>query len=304
MSSSHLPTRTAAAGLLLLLLASCAPHAAPKKAQAPKLLSPSFSLTTSDLRGMTAAMPAKIQQAILAEPGVFLSEMAAILKEPSIYFVLVDKQHALPSDYIPPELVNLKEAGLSVSRSDLVLRKSVMPEVLAMVHKALEDHVLLLFSSTYRSYAYQKWVYAREVQLYGKKVADSESAVPGTSQHQLGDTIDFGCICNRFASTAAYRWLKDHAWLYGFSMTYPEGLESVTGYRYEPWHWHYITPAGTTVQRDFFDDVQQYLLVFLYDNRKELVSHYLGNDLGRGWQAASEIVTPVGAAGASAGPAQ
>lgn len=279
----RIPSRAAGVGLLLVLLASCAPHAAPRKAQAPRPPSPLFSLTMSDLQTMVASMPAAIGQAILAQPSRFLSEVAAILREPSIYLVLVDKQHALSADYVPEDLVNLKAAGLSVSRADLELRKSVMPEVLAMVGKAQEDHVLLLFTSTYRSYAYQKWVYDREVRLYGKKVADSESAVPGTSQHQLGDTIDFGCICNRFASTDAYTWLTDHARQYGFSMTYPQGLEAVTGYRYEPWHWHYITTAGTTAQRDFFDDIQQYLLVFLHENRTQLVTHFLGKDLGRGW---------------------
>lgn len=292
---------SAAAALSLILLASCAPHAEPKKAQSQQPVSPLFSITVSDLQKMVATMPEGIQQDILARPDRFLTEMASILKEPSIYFVLVDKQHALPSDYVPPELVNLKAAGLSVSRSDLELRKSIMPAVLAMVHKAAEDNVLLLFSSTYRSYAYQKSVYDREVQDYGKKVADSESAVPGTSQHQLGDTIDFGCICNRFASTDAFPWLTDHAWRYGFSMTYPQGLEAVTGYRYEPWHWHYITPAGATAQRDFFDNVQQYLVAFLYENRNLLASHYLGSDLGRGWGSKSEIVTPVGSASASEG---
>ncbi len=291
----------AVAVLSLILFVACSPHAAPKKAQASQPPSPLFSLSAGDLRNMIASMPDGIQQAILARPTLFLSEMAAILGEPSIYFVLVDKRHALPSDYVPPELVNLKAAGLSVSRADLELRKSIMPAVLAMVRKAEENHVLLLFSSTYRSFAYQKWVYDREVRVYGKKVAESESAVPGTSQHQLGDTVDFGCICSRFASTDAYTWLTNNAWKYGFSMSYPQGLEAVTGYRYEPWHWHYITPAGTAAQRDFFDNVQQYLLTFLYENRVLLASHFLGNSLGPGWDSKSEIVTPVGSASANEG---
>lgn len=266
----------------------------------PPPISPEFSLSLPDLRAMVGKMPASIARRILDRPRPFLSEMAEILKQPSIYFVLVDKQHALPADYVPPDLVNLYDAGLAVSRADLVLRKSIMPRVLAMVKQARQDHVELLFSSTYRSYSLQRRVYDQEVKLYGKKVADTESAVPGTSQHQLGDTIDFGCICDAFAKTPAFRWLGAHAASFGFSMTYPQSYEAVTGYRYEPWHWHYITTAGTRAQADFFDNVQQYLLLFLYENRGQLVESYFGGDLGPGWLG-GEIVTAIGpAAGGSA----
>lgn len=285
--------------LCALLLAACshpamaqsrgarASHAAARSVS--KAIVPSFSLTEAELEAMVRSMPKSVRERILARPAAFLRAMSAILRKPSTYFVLVDKRHALPGTYVPPQLVNLAAAGLSVSRKDLVLRRSIMDEVDAMVHHAREDHVVLLFSSTYRSYSYQRYVYDREVKLYGKRVADRESAVPGTSQHQLGDTIDFGCICNAFAKTKAFRWLTAHAASYGFSMTYPEGMESVTGYRYEPWHWHYITTAGTKAQAEFFDSVQQYLLEFLYANRKKLVGSYRGGDLGSGW-GRSEIV--------------
>ncbi|HUX20602.1 MAG TPA: M15 family metallopeptidase, partial [Spirochaetia bacterium] len=212
--------------------------------------------------------------------------MANILHQPAIHLSLVDKQHKLPDGYEPADLVHLDQYGLSVSRNSLELRKAIMPEIMSMVDAARADHVVLLFSSTYRSFATQTAVYDREVQLYGKKVADSESAVPGHSQHQMGTTIDFGCICNDFAKTAAYKWLNEYAWKYGFSMTYPDGYENLTGYRYEPWHWHYITTAGTLAQRDFFDNIQQYLLLFLNENRSQLVSTYRGSDLGPGWAPA------------------
>jgi len=233
---------------------------------------------------MVKDMPLPIQKTILAKPESFLAAMASILRQPAFYFTLVDKQHALPVGYEPTDLVRLTDYGMSVSRSSVELRKAIMPEGTAMVHAARTDHVVLLFSSTYRSYATQKAVYAREVRLYGKKVADSESAVPGHSQHQMGTTIDFGCICNDFDKTTAFQWLVENGWKYGFSMTYPKGYEAVTGYRYEPWHWHYITKAGTLAQRIFFDNIQQYLLEFLYDNRAGLLSAYRGTDVGPGWK--------------------
>lgn len=285
--------------VVVLLLSGCTAQVRAQKAPSASIgqdreaaVSPEFRMTVAELRSMTNELPASIRETILARPAAFLSEIAAILREPAIYFVLVDKEHALSAGYAPPDLVNLKTAGLSVARADLVLRGSIMPRVVAMNRKALEDHLLLLFTSTYRSYATQRWVYDREVRLYGRKVADSESAVPGTSQHQLGVAVDFGCVCDAFASTAAYRWLIGHAAAYGFSQSYPNGMEAVTGYRAEAWHWRYITTAGTTAQRDFFDNVQQYLLRFLHDNRTRLVTGYRGPDIGAGWEA-PEIVRPV-----------
>jgi len=160
-----------------------------------------------------------------------------------------------------------------VSQADLELRRSIMPEVVEMAKAAQGDGVRLLFSSTYRSYAYQRVVYDREVQMYGKEMADRESAVPGRSQHQLGTAIDFGSITDAFAGTSEARWLSAHAWEYGFSLSYPQGYEALTGYRWESWHYRYITKPGARMQREYFDDVQQYLLLFLHDERPTLLAH-------------------------------
>ncbi len=97
--------------------------------------------------------------------------------------------------------------------------------------------------------------------------ADSESAVPGYSQHQLGTAIDFGSITDAFDATPESRWLADHAWRYGFSLSYPKGYEWLTGYRYEGGRYRYIGRAAAEMQRAFFADIQQYLLLFLHQYR-------------------------------------
>jgi D-alanyl-D-alanine carboxypeptidase len=40
-------------------------------------------------------------------------------------------------------------------------------------------------------------------------------------------------------------------------------MEDVTGYVWESWHYRYITKPGSTLERDFFGGVQQYLMEFL-----------------------------------------
>ena len=256
--------------LLALIAGLCLMIPAPGHAAGARV-STQFSLSREELRGITSALPRRIQDRILAQPEEFLRLIAKVLDEPADFFPLVDKRHPLPADYAPTDLIRLfKDYKLDVSSADVSVRKAIMPAVLAMTRAARADGVTLVFSAGYRSYAYQVTVYEREVRKYGKETADRESAQAGMSQHQLGTAIDFGSITDAFAGTRAGKWLAAHGGEYGFSQSYPRGYEEVTGYRYESWHYRYITRAGATLQREFFGDVQQYLLEFLNDNRAKL----------------------------------
>jgi len=233
-------------------------------------ITPEFSLSLDDLRGMAHDMPSDIREGILARPSAFLSLMAKVLDQPSDLLVLVDKNHALPADYVPPDLVPLRKYALRTTWPNLMMRKSIMPAVLEMVRAARKDGVTITFSSTYRSYDYQRGLFEREVKMYGQEMAERESAHPGLSQHQLGTAIDFGTISDGYEKTREGRWVAAHAWEYGFTLSYPKDYEQVTGYRYESWHYRYITRPGAVMQREFFSDVQQYFLEFLNDNRAVL----------------------------------
>jgi D-alanyl-D-alanine carboxypeptidase len=261
----------------ILILAAGAGIVFPRPASASGAgISAQFSLSQEDLRRMTSSLPASIQDRILARPRDFLELVARVLDEPADFFILVDKRHALPADYVPPDLVRLsKDYQLEISWTDVPVRKAIMPALLEMARAARRDGVTLVFSSGYRSYEYQISVYEQEVKTYGRETADRESARAGMSQHQLGTAIDFGSITDAFADTRAGKWLAAHAWEYGFSLSYPRGYEELTGYRYESWHYRYITKSGTLIQREFFDDVQQYLVEFLNANRAALQSRRL-----------------------------
>jgi D-alanyl-D-alanine carboxypeptidase len=233
-------------------------------------VTPELSLSRADLQAMTQSLPRGIRTAITANQQDFQRLLADVLDEPADFFILVDKSHTLAPDYEPDDLVNLKIYPLTVSWGDLFLRKAIMPAVMEMASAARAAGVTLVFSSGYRSFEYQKSVYAREVKTYGQEMADRESARPGASQHQLGTAMDFGSITDAFEDTRAGKWLFAHAGEYGFSLSYPRGYEEVTGYRYESWHYRYITRAGVLLQRKYFGDVQQYLLLFLSQNRAAL----------------------------------
>ena len=47
-----------------------------------------------------------------------------------------------------------------------------------------------------------------------------------------------------FGATAPGKWIAANSWQYGFIVRYPDGLEPVTGYEYEPWHLRFIGPRA------------------------------------------------------------
>jgi zinc D-Ala-D-Ala carboxypeptidase len=236
-----------------------------------RLASNEFSMTMTDLERMTSTLPQELARGILGRPIEFLHLLAAVLDEDPASMLLVDKAHPLDPGYSPARLVRLsRDLRLPVNVADVQVSAAVTTDLLAMEKAARAEGVTLVFSSGYRSYAYQRTVYEREVREYGQEAADRESARPGMSQHQLGTAIDFGSITDAFADTRAGRWLAAHAGEYGFSLSYPRDGESLTGYRYESWHYRWITRPGTGLQRQFFGDIQKYLLLFLHDNRAAL----------------------------------
>ncbi len=223
---------------------------------------PQFDITLDQLKTEIQNEPDFVQQHIIARPQYFLELAQNFCEKPDWARVLVDKNHPLPEDYAPNDLVMLNIYPLSLNRSNLRLSRSCMPAVLAMTEAARIEGVELVYSSTFRSYEYQEKLYEGYVDRHGQKEADRFSARPGTSQHQLGTTIDFGSITPEFGDTSAGKWLYEHAWEYGFSLSYPEGKEDLTGYMFEIWHYRYITRTGTLLEREFFNGLQQHMLEF------------------------------------------
>ena len=214
--------------------------------------------------GATAAAQARAR--MVASPKDFLDTLDTVLAERALdpdRFARVDKiAPPLPSTFVPNDLVKL-DSIVPVARKGLSLRSAAAGALAAMARAAKADGVRLVAGSSYRSWAYQKAVFAREVKSYGEEQAKRESAEPGRSQHQLGTAIDFSPIDDVFGKSPAYAWLVAHARDFGFSQSYPEGLEAVTGYRPESWHWRWIGPAATRLERDYFGGTQQYLIEFL-----------------------------------------
>ena len=200
----------------------------------------------------------------------FLLDLFEIMQGDPFLYILVDKQHSLPQDYEPDDLVELINRSYRVNRADLLLRKAAADALEEMAAAARTEGLTLLASSAYRSYGYQAQVYERNVSRYGQEAADRESARPGHSQHQLGLVVDFGSITDAFALTREGIWLAANAGRFGWSLSYPDGYEEITGYKWESWHYRYVGIELADFIETHFDGIQQYALRFIHEFKKVL----------------------------------
>ena len=212
--------------------------------------------------GIPEHLARKVAASALESPA-FIMELLVLLQEDPYTYYLVDKQNALPDGYEPDDLVPLTSGTYRLTRDGLSLRKAAVAALQEMAAAAALDGVIFSIGSTYRSAEYQAQVYQREVNNYGVEVASRQSAQPGKSQHQLGLVVDFAPISDTFAETSASKWLARNASRYGWSLSFPDGYEEVTGYRYESWHYRYVGKDLAAFIDGYFEGIQQYALQFI-----------------------------------------
>jgi D-alanyl-D-alanine carboxypeptidase len=54
-------------------------------------------------------------------------------------------------------------------------------------------------------------------------------------------------------------WLAANAYRFGFILRYPQGLENITGYEYEPWHFRYVGVAlATEMHKEGVQTLEQF----------------------------------------------
>jgi len=147
-------------------------------------------------------------------------------------------------DYEPTDLIPLSELGIN---SDKEIRQFMADDLKNLLQDANAAGYPLVIQSAYRSHSYQAQTFAYWVEQEGQEAALKSSARAGHSEHQLGTVIDFrseggppAWELEDWATTPEGAWVAENAWRYGFVMSYPKGLEEITCYIYEPWHYRYI----------------------------------------------------------------
>ncbi len=233
----------------------------------PEYIHSSFGFTEADFQSELSGLPSGAAES----PERFLNLALDMLAEEDWILLLVDKEHSLSKDFAPPFLVSLKDfPAINPNRHGMELSRRGAEELADLSRAAAEDGVLLTVSSAYRSWEYQNNLFETYAARDGVEAASRYSARPGESQHQLGTVVDFGSITNDFASTDAGLWIQENGLRFGWSLSYPEGAESETGYMWESWHWRFIGIPAAEMQLEFFDGSQQALLEFWNENREIL----------------------------------
>jgi D-alanyl-D-alanine carboxypeptidase len=245
--------RFAAAALAVLVAAGCA---------AGRELSPRFTIRRRDLPQLLALLPPAVAARVEAGPARFLELAAGALAAPAGTLLLVDKDNPLDPAFVPDDLVDLAGRGLALAKDGLRLRGVVLDDLAAMSRAASDEGVTLVVASTYRSFAQQRDLRRRALATQPRELVDRELAVEGHSQHQLGTVVDFGSIDDSFAATDAGRWMAARAAEYGWSLSYPQGAEDETGYRWESWHFRWIGRPAAALVGEFFGGSQQAFLSF------------------------------------------
>jgi D-alanyl-D-alanine carboxypeptidase len=262
----HALALAAALALGLPLTGSCAGRT--------EMPHPGFSLSLRDLGGIVAGLPETPRTEIASRPGDFLELMRGVLEGPQDLLAVVDKIRGLSPEFTPADLVALSRFPLRTSKPDMKLRAILIPDLSAMSEAARAAGSPLVISSAWRSYQYQERLYASALARQPREEVEKTLAPPGHSQHQLGTAIDFGSIDVSFAETAAGQWLFANAGSFGFSLSFPRGEESLTGYSWEPWHYRYVGRSAAQLIDGFFAGRQQDFLEF-YEQKKAVFSQKL-----------------------------
>ncbi len=177
----------------------------------------------------------------------------------------VDKDHALPADYVPPSLVAIPGAYLAPGWPG-ELRQDAVDALVRMLDDAAAAGHDVRARSAYRSYATQEGTFNYWVGQVGYDEAIRISAMAGHSEHQLGTTADLTSaavgwdLLESFGPTPEGQWLAANSHNYGFALSYPAGAEAITGYAYEPWHFRYIGTAEAQAWKASGLTLNQYLL--------------------------------------------
>lgn len=154
--------------------------------------------------------------------------------------ILVNYNHYIPDDY-QVELTELSNGKKVDSR--------IYPDLQQMFNDARSEGLSLFVREGYRTAEEQQQIMNDKIEEYenqgcsrkeAKKMAEEYVAVPGTSEHQLGLSVDINADTTKSSSDEVYQWLDENAYKYGFVKRYPSDKTDITGINNEPWHYRYV----------------------------------------------------------------
>lgn len=152
--------------------------------------------------------------------------------------IIANKYYTI-EEYVPEDLIHID----SYYGLDAYLDRDTYEAYVTMADKMMAEGIDVWITSAYRPYDSQVRIYNSYLERDPQEVVDTYSARPGFSDHQTGRVVDLiepGGDLGTFEDSAAFLWLQDHAYEYGFILRYPSDKTEMTGYTYESWHYRYV----------------------------------------------------------------
>ncbi len=187
--------------------------------------------------------------------------------------ILVNKDHPLPDDYEPDDLVNMRDycdaSIVSIKGSEIQGARVAVDALLAMLTQAQTEGIdSWQVSAGYRSVAYQQELYDEKVYEYrqqgmsgsqARSAAGKLVALPGCSEHHTGLAFDITVPGKSFGGTKQAKWLEEHCWEWGFILRYPADKTDITGITNEPWHFRYVGIEAATEMHETGECLEEYI---------------------------------------------
>ena len=159
---------------------------------------------------------------------------------------LVDIDHPLGEDFVPPSLTYIADGQQVDSRVATMLNR--------LINDAKNAGYTIYFCSGYRDYATQLSIYQRHIDQYTAEGMTQEEAkaktllavqYPGCSEHQSGLCADIlessdQKMIPEIGGSGLMLWLEQHCAEYGYVIRYPKDKTAITTIEYEPWHLRYV----------------------------------------------------------------
>lgn len=177
--------------------------------------------------------------------------------------MFVNKHHYLDKNFKVDDLVTV-DSKYTVGNEKIQANREAYNAFLSMLKDGEKEDMHFLINSCYRSYEDQEETWNTYKGLYGDNYVLKYVAKPGFSEHQTGLGFDIASTTsNVFVDSKESKWLFDNAYKYGFIYRYPKGLESITGYNYESWHYRYVGKKIAKYIEDHNITFDEYYVRFL-----------------------------------------
>lgn len=177
------------------------------------------------------------------------------------YDMLINKYNFVNEKFEPDDLISIPK---EYSDEKMMANRVAVNALVQLIESAKIDGYEIEINSAYRSYQdqidiiefYRKW--------YGDNYVNNYVARAGFSEHQSGLAFDLGSSTSKtFLQSKEYKWMQENAHKYGFIIRFYKKVESITGYKSEPWHYRYVGKEIATYIHDHDISFEEYYAMFL-----------------------------------------